>query len=154
MSKRTMKRPFVWVFPALLLLCAEPRISDCQARDPLVVIASKSNSAAQQLTKAAVKKILLGDMTSWPGGAKVSVILLQPGNPERSLILRTFCGMSESDFTKNRMQLAFTGGTPAAIREVSDVAQVKSTFRLSPGAIAFVHKTDLDETEKVILTVE
>jgi len=154
MTKGIKKWPFVWLLAALLLFFAKPRISDCQADDPLVVVASKSNSAAQQLTKSDVKKILLGDMTNWPGGSKVSVILLKPGNPDRSLILRAFCGMTEIVFTRNRMQLLFTGGTPAVIQEVAEVAQVRGAFQSSPGAIGFVRKNDVDKTEKVILTVE
>ena len=153
MNHGMKKCPFVWLLTALLL-CAQPRSADAQADDPLVVVASKSNGAAQQLTKSDVKKILLGDMTSWPGGSKVSVVLLKPGDPDRNLILHTFCGMTEIVFTKTRMQTQFTGGTTAEIQAVAGVSQVRVALMMIPGAIGIVHKSDVDPTEKVILTVQ
>jgi hypothetical protein len=146
--------PLIWILLGISLPCGAPGVSAGQAADPLVVIVSKSNTAVTSLNKSEVKKILLGDQTTWANGSRVAVILGAPGDPDRAAILHAFCGMNESQFAKYQMQLAFTGGTPTVIKEVSSAAQIKTVFRLSPWALGFVREKDIDSGVKSVLTVD
>jgi hypothetical protein len=46
------------------------------------VIVSKSNPATH-MPKAQLRRMVLGDMTSWPAGGKVLVVIATPGDPAR-----------------------------------------------------------------------
>jgi len=61
--------------------------------DDLTVVVNKGN-AVDNLTKAQLRKIVLGEQQSWAGGKKVSVLLRAAGQPERDGVLRSICGMS------------------------------------------------------------
>src|SRR5678816_182859 len=67
------------------------------ADDDLAVVVGKTNSV-DNLTKAQLRKIVLGEQSSWPGGKKVSVILRASGQPERAGVLQSVCGMKEDDY--------------------------------------------------------
>ena len=52
----------------------------------LAVIVNKSNTISN-VTKSQLRKLVLGEQASWPSGAKVVVVLLQPGTAERDGVL-------------------------------------------------------------------
>src|SRR5579871_3431761 len=132
----------------ILLLLATP----CALRaadDDLVVIVNKSN-AVDGVTKAQLRKFILGEQDSWPGGKKVSVILRAPGQPERDGVLRSICGMSEDDFNQHLMHANFggeTGGAPKALGSAVAVRQLVVTL---PGAIGFVRAADVNDSVKAV----
>lgn len=59
------------------------------ADDDLAVVVNKSNPV-DNLTKAQLRKIILGDQASWPTGKRVIVVLRSPANPSA----RVFCAPS------------------------------------------------------------
>jgi ABC-type phosphate transport system substrate-binding protein len=144
----------IGVLLALWLTCGRQGVSVAQEGNPLMVIVSKANAGVSSLNRTDLKKILLGDKTAWPNGSKIAVILNSPGSPDRLLVLRTFCGMSESEFTRHQMQVGFAGGTPAVIKDVETAAQLKAALRITPGAIGFAHEKDVDDSMKVVLAVD
>src|SRR5262249_41268562 len=80
------------------------------ADDDLAVVGNKSNPI-DNVTKAQLKKMILGEQSSWPGSKKVSVILRSTGQPERDGVLRSVCGMSEDDFNQHWMHANLNGET-------------------------------------------
>src|SRR5215831_15741404 len=108
------------------------------ADDDLVVIVNSSNPT-QNLTKVQLRKILLGEQDSWPGGKKVSIVLRTPGSPERAGVLRSICGMSEEEFNQHLMHANFSGETGGAPKAVGSAAVVRQLVGSVPGGIGFVH---------------
>src|SRR5712691_587481 len=103
------------------------------ADDDLAVVVNKTN-AADNLTKAQLRKLVLGEQSSWPGGKKVSVILRGPGQPERDGVLRSVCGMSEDDFNQHLMHANFNGETGGAPKALASGVAVRQLVASIPGA--------------------
>src|ERR1700682_481050 len=67
------------------------------APDDVAVIVNTSNPVAS-LTMAELRTILLGGRPKWTSGSSITVLMTQPGQPERTGTLKIVCGMSETDF--------------------------------------------------------
>ena len=119
------------------------------ADDDLAVIVNKSN-ATDNLTKAQLRKLILGEQDSWPGGKKVSVILRAPGQGERTGVLRSVCGISEDDFEQHLLHANFngeTGGAPKALGSAVGVRQLVATL---PGGIGFIRPEEVNDSVKLV----
>ena len=137
-----------------ILLCNLSSPLAAQASDPLMVVVSLKNTPGESLNKASVKKILLGDITNWPDGSQIPVIMGPPGDSDRAAALKALCSLNESLFTRRQLQASFSGGTPVVIREVQSPAEMKSALRSNPMGIGFLHKRDIDGTVKALFAVE
>ena len=132
----------------LVLVATPPTLQ--AADDDLAVIVNKNNSV-DNLTKAQLRKLLLGEQTSWPGGKKVTVILRATGQPERNGILRSVCGMGEEEFNQQLMQSAFGGSTAPAPKALSSAEAVRQLVVNQPGGIGFVRIADVNDSVKVVM---
>jgi ABC-type phosphate transport system substrate-binding protein len=117
--------------------------------DDLVVVVNKSNSV-DNVTKAQLKKMILGEQPSWSAGKKVSVVLRATGQPERDGVLRSVCGMSEDDFNQSWMRASFNGSTATPPKSLPTGQAVRQSVAGSPGAIGFLRAADVDETVKPV----
>ena len=82
------------------------------------------------------------------------VVLTPAGSSDRAAVLKKVCGMSESAFTRYQMQAAFTGQTATAVHEAASVAAIKSAVKANPGAVGFLHKSQVDESVQSVLVLE
>jgi phosphate transport system substrate-binding protein len=132
---------------ALLLAASAPvtRAAD----DDIAVLVNKTN-AADNLTKAQLKKILLGDQASWPGGKKVVIVLRAAGQPDRATVLRVICGMTEAEFNEHLMKANFGGDSSGAPKVAQSPLGVRQLVMTTPGAIAFLRVSEVNDTVKVI----
>jgi phosphate transport system substrate-binding protein len=119
------------------------------ADDDLAVIVNKTNSV-DNLTKAQLRKFLLGEQDSWSSGKKVSVILRSPGQPERDGVLRSVCGLTEETFTHHLMQANFAGDTGAPPKSLGSAVAVRQLVMTLPGGIGFVRVSELNDSVKVV----
>jgi len=115
----------------------------------LAVVVNKSN-ATSNLTKSELRKLVLGEQESWPGGAKVTVTLRPSGNPERTAVLKIVCRMSEDDYMQHSLHSDFVGEASNAPRIVSTDAAVRQTVAAIPGAIGFLPLSEVNDTVKVV----
>jgi phosphate transport system substrate-binding protein len=120
-----------------------------RAGDDLVVVVNKSNPI-ENLTKAQLKRLVLGEQAAWSTGKKVSVVLRSPGQPERDGVLRSVCGMSEDDFNQHLLHANFNGDTGGAPKALSSGIAVRQIVMSIPGAIGFIRLTDVNESVKVV----
>jgi hypothetical protein len=117
------------------------------------MVVNKANSVTA-VTKGEAKRMLLGQMTAWPGGGQVLVVMEPPHSNDHAAVLDKICGMKEADFTRYQMMVMFEGKPMLLPHEEASVAAVKSFVRDHPGAVGFVHGGDLDKDLKAVLTVE
>ncbi len=115
----------------------------------LAVVVNKANSVSN-LTKSQLRKLVLGEQGSWPGGAKVTVALRGPGSPERTGVLKVVCRMSEDDYTQHSMHSDFTGESVTPPRILSSNAAIRQFVASSPGAVGFLPLKDVNDSVKVI----
>src|ERR1700733_6675870 len=105
-------KKFFWMIALFALTISTVAVA---AGDDLAVVVNKANST-DSLTKSQLRKLVLGDEGSWPGGAKVALILWPQGSPERDGVLKSVCGMSEDDYNQHHMLANFSGETTGSAK--------------------------------------
>ncbi len=142
-------------FATLLLGSTTLLATNCaaQGHDPLVMVVNKANATAE-VGKAEAKKLLLGTTASWADGKKVVVVLRPQGTPDRAELLKEICGMTEAEFTRYEMQAMFTGRVPVKMQDEPSTAAIKAFVKANPGAVGFVHESEVDKDLKSVLTLQ
>jgi ABC-type phosphate transport system substrate-binding protein len=114
------------------------------------VVVNKSNKVGP-LSREEVRRIFIGEKSSWPGGKRITVLMLGPDQPARAVILREVFKMNESDYIKYFLQAAFTGQVQAPPKDLPSVTQMKARLAANPAAIGYLKKEDMDDSVKVVL---
>lgn len=141
------------VFFVVILALMPSCIQVTRASDPLEevdVVVSKANNTGP-LTREEVRKIFMGERSSWPGGKHIVVLMFSPNQPERGLVLREVFKMNESEYTRYFLQAAFTGRVQAAPRDLTSAAQMKAKLAANPNAIGYLRREDIDDGVRVVL---
>lgn len=140
---------FFVVILALMPSCIQVTRASA-ALDEVDVVVNKANNIGP-LTREEVRRIFMGERSSWPGGKHIAVLMFSPDQPERALILREVFKMNESDYTKYFLQAAFTGLVQGAPRDLPSAAQMKARLAANPNAIGYLRKEDVDDGVRVVL---
>lgn len=119
------------------------------ARAHLAVIVNLANPIAA-LNRAELRSLFLGERTTWTHGRRVTLVLREPGQPERAAALRLIYGMSEADLTRHWLHRTFTGSSTAGPRTLATAEGVRRFVVNVPGAIGLVRLADVDATVKPI----
>ena len=135
----------------LLLLPAVAILSPPKARggEALAVIVNKSNPV-EGLTLEELRKYCVQERKHWPDDKRVTVVLRDPGQPEREAVLQLIYHMSESDFNRYFLQAEFTGEVQLAPKHLSTSVGVRRFVFNVPGAIGFLRASEVDPTTKVL----
>ena len=120
------------------------------ALEEVNVVVNKSNTIGP-LPREEVRRIFMGEKSSWPGGKRITVLMLAPDQPERGMILRELFKMNNSDYTKYFLQAAFTGRVQSAPKELATAAQMKARLTANPNAIGYLNTKDVDDNIRVVL---
>jgi phosphate transport system substrate-binding protein len=132
------------------ILCAGALLSSLQAaEEDLAVVVNKSNPV-ENLTKAELRKIVLGDQAAWSAGKKVTVVLRAPGQPARSGVLRSICGMGEDEFAQHQMQASFNGGNTSPPKVAATDEAVRNSVAALPGGIGFLPMADVNDSVRTV----
>jgi ABC-type phosphate transport system substrate-binding protein len=146
-----MHKPVLLTILALALLASCPQVlSSSSDLEEIDVVVPKSNNAGS-LSIEAVRKIFMGEKSSWAGGKHITVLMLAPGQAERGVVLREVFKMTESDYTKYFLQAAFAGRVQAAPKDLPSAAQMKARLAANPNAIGYLKKDDVDGSVRVLL---
>jgi hypothetical protein len=103
------------------------------------VVVNKDNPATG-ISKTQLRKMMMGESASWPGGLKVLVLLGPAGDVSRGAALKEICGMSESDYAHQTLQASFAGGAKI-VRTLPSTAAVRQVVALTPGGVGIVEGT-------------
>ena len=116
------------------------------------VVVNNSNKIGP-LSREEVRRIYVGEKSSWPGGKRITVLMLALDQRERVVILREVLKMNESDYTKYFLQAAFTGRVQAAPKDLSSAAEMKARLAANPNAIGYLKKENVDDSVRVLLKI-
>jgi len=94
--------------------------------------------------------VFLGERSHWANGRRITLVMLEPGQPERKAILREIYRMSETDFNRHFLQGLFTGEVFVSPKTLATPVGVRKFIFNVPGAIGYVRSRDVDSTVKVI----
>jgi hypothetical protein len=99
------------LLPSAFLLLAIPamlvRFSPAHpkpADEEIAIIVNKANTVTF-IPPALVRRVFMGDKTSWPNGRRVVVLMLSAGNPGRDGVLHLIYKMNDGEYTKYFMLL-------------------------------------------------
>ncbi len=137
---------------SLLLYPARPVVRVSAAAGPeeaLAIIVNQSNPV-ENCSFDELRKIFLGERSHWPNGRRITVVMLDPAQPERKIVLREIYGMSEKDLNNHFIQGVFTGAVLAAPKTLASAADVRKFVFNVPGAIGYVRGAELDTTVKAL----
>jgi ABC-type phosphate transport system substrate-binding protein len=117
--------------------------------EPLVIVVNRSNPI-DELSSAELRKIFLGNRSHWPNGRRITLVMREPGEPERNTILRDVCAMTEDQFKNHFLHGLYTGEILVSPKILASPVGVRKFIFNVPGAIGYLRIGDVDPTVKVV----
>lgn len=126
------------------------RVAASQAKqDSLAIIVNQANPV-DNLSSAELRAVFLGERSHWPNGRRITLVMMEPGQPERDTVLHDICRMSEYDFRRRFLQGLLTGEVLVSPKTLSTPVGVRKFVFNVPGAIGYLRPSDADDSVKVI----
>jgi ABC-type phosphate transport system substrate-binding protein len=142
-----------WILAAfaLVVLIAAVRPTAVRARDaePLAIVVNRSNPLSE-ISLADLRKLYRGQRSRWSNGRRVTLVMRDPGTPEREAILQTLYGVDEDAYRRGFLQAVFTGAANGAPRVLASPNGVLRFVFNVPGAIGYVRASEVDATVKTL----
>lgn len=138
-------------FGALLvsLLGLVPGIAHAQEAEPLAIVVNRSNPVTE-ISLADLRRVFRGQRTRWTNGRRVTLVMRDPGTPERDAILRSVYGLDETEYRRAYLQAVFSGQTSDAPKTLASHNGVLRFVYNVPGAIGYVRARDVDASVKML----
>ena len=134
---------------ALVEPTPQSRVQAAPSKQGLAIIVNRENSI-DNLSMTDLRSMFLGERSHWPNGRRITLVMMEPGQPERETLLRDVCRMSESDLRRRFLQGLLTGEVLVSPKTLSSPAGVRKFVFNVPGAIGYLRPEDVDDSVKVI----
>lgn len=129
------------------IICLVLLLLPMLSRADLVVVVSRENP--QQLSLADIRKIYLGQSSTFSDGAKALPVMYAEGTAERAAFVKHVLKVSESQFIGIWAKLLFTGnGTPPV--ELQDSTEIGSYILQHRQAIGYLPRELVDQRFRII----
>src|SRR5258708_22024572 len=112
------------------------------ATEPLVIVVNRSNPI-DDLTSAELRRIFLGNRSHWANGRRITLVMREPGEPERDTILREVCGMNEDQWKNHFLHGLFTSEIRGSPQILSSPTGVRKFIVNLPGATGYLSNAPL-----------
>lgn len=120
-----------------------------EADQSLAIVVNQSNPVTD-LSFQELRRVLLGERSHWPNGRRITLVMIEPGRPEREAILREVYHMTESELDRHFLHAVFTGQVLVSPKTLNTPTGVcKFVFNV-PGAIGYLRASDVDDSVRVI----
>jgi ABC-type phosphate transport system substrate-binding protein len=151
---RRLQRTLVhWILPAFaaaaLVAAVRPAAMPAQEAEPLAIVVNRSNPMSE-ISLADLRKLYRGQRNRWSNGRRVTLVMRDPGTPEREAILQTLYGVDEDEYRRGFLQAVFTGEAIGAPRVLASPNGVLRFVFNVPGAIGYVRASEVDATVKTL----
>ena len=117
--------------------------------ESLAIIINQSNPV-DELSLGELRTVFLGERSHWPNGRRITLVMMEQGQPEREAILRDICRLSEADFRRRILQGLFTGEVLVSPKTLATPVGVRKFIFNVPGAIGYLRPEDVDGSVTVI----
>lgn len=117
--------------------------------DSLAIIVNQTNPV-ENFSLPELRKIFLGERSHWPNGRRITLVMMDPAQPERKVILREVYGMNEKDLNNHFIQGVFTGAVFVSPKTLASPNEVLKFVFNVPGAIGYLRAADVDNSVKVL----
>ena len=129
---------------------SEVSLDDRSAQsEPLAIVVNKSNPM-DDLSFVELRHVFLGERSHWPNGRRITVVMREPGEPERRAILHDVCGMNEEQFKTHLLGGLFTGDILVSPKILAAPSGVRKFVFNVPGAIGYLRLGDVEGSVKVV----
>jgi ABC-type phosphate transport system substrate-binding protein len=110
------------------------------------------HNPVENLSTAELRRIFLGERGHWPNpnGRRITLVMLDPGWPERAAVLSSIYQMTETEFNNHFLHGLFTGEVFVSPKTLASPEGVRKFIFNVPGAIGYLRQSDVDKTVKVI----
>jgi ABC-type phosphate transport system substrate-binding protein len=119
------------------------------ASQNLAIVVNRANPV-DNLTSGELRRIFLGERGHWANGRRITIVMMETGQPERDTVLRAICQMSETEFSNHFLHGLFTGEVLVSPKTLAATVGVRKFIFNVPGAIGYLRASDVDETVKVV----
>jgi ABC-type phosphate transport system substrate-binding protein len=133
----------------LTLLGVVPRTARAQDAEPLAIVVNRSNPLSE-ISLADLRRVFRGQRTRWSNGRRVTLVMRDPGTPERSAILQSLYGLDESEYRRTYLQAVFSGEATDAPKTLASTNGVLRFVYNVPGAIGYVRARDVGPSVKTL----
>lgn len=140
-----------WALGALLavLTVVAPSAAEAQESEPLAIVVNKSNPLTE-ISLSDLRRVFRGQRSRWSNGRRVTLVMRDPGAPEREAILRSLYGIEEDEYRRNFLQAVFTGEASDAPKTLATANGVLRFVYNVPGAIGYVRASHVDANVKTL----
>jgi phosphate transport system substrate-binding protein len=118
-------------------------------QESLAIIVNESNPI-DDLSLPELRAVFLGERTHWPNGRRITLVMMEPGQPERDVVLREICKMGESDFRRRLLQGLLTGEILVSPKTLATPVGVRKFVFNVPGAIGYLRPGEVDGSVKIL----
>ena len=115
----------------------------------LAIVVNVSNPT-ENLSMAELRKIFLGERSHWPNGRRITLVMIEPGQPERAAVLSLIYQMNEKDFNNHLVHGLFTGEVFVSPKTLATPVGVRKFVFNVPGAIGYLRTSDVDSSVKIV----
>jgi len=150
MIRRSTTIVLVLAAAALLRAAPEGRLATSPPKQEGLAIVVNQSNAVDDLSLAELRAVFLGERSHWPNGRRITLVMMEQGQPEREAILREICRLSEADFRRRILQGLFTGEVLVSPKTLATPVGVRKFVFNVPGAIGYLRLEDVDASVKVI----
>jgi len=149
--RRPHMPPLRWVLGALIasLLGVAPRVARAQDVEPLAIVVNRSNPLTE-ISLADLRRVFRGQRSRWSNGRRVTLVMRDPGAPERNAILQSLYGLQEEQYRRTYLQAVFSGEATDAPKTLASSNGVLRFVYNVPGAIGYVRARDVDASVKTL----
>jgi len=126
-----------------------PSRGETTAAQPLAIVVNASNPVSS-VSPAELRKIFLGERGHWPNGRRITIVMLEPGQVERTTILSDVCQMNETEFNNHFLHGLFTGEVLVSPKTLANPTGVRKFIFNVPGAIGYLRLSDVDDSVKIV----
>jgi ABC-type phosphate transport system substrate-binding protein len=115
----------------------------------LAIVVNKANPV-ENLSTVELRKIFMGTRGHWPNGRRITVAMLDYGQPERKAILRQVYRMDEDAYHEHFLKEIYRGDVFATPKTLSSPVVMRKFVFNAPGAIGYLRASDVDDSVKVL----
>lgn len=133
----------------LVELLPHSRVEAARPKQSLAIVVNRDNPV-ESLSMAELRSVFLGERSHWPNGRRITLVMMEPGQPEREEVVRDVCHMSDSDLRRRYLQGLLTGEVLVSPKTLASPVGVRKFVFNVPGAIGYLRPEDVDDSVKVI----
>jgi phosphate transport system substrate-binding protein len=150
MNRLTATILIVLTAAALPRWMPQARVEASRSRQESLAIIVNESNPIDDLSLPELRAVFLGERTHWPNGRRITLVMMEPGQPERDVVLREICKMGESDFRRRLLQGLLTGEILVSPKTLATPVGVRKFVFNVPGAIGYLRPGEVDGSVKIL----